>query len=165
MLWASYLRLLLCLSKSRPDSLGPGNQAGSFFLPIIYCQWWRCRGTYASRYSSFLGSPQNGLWDGPRLKGSLLIPHGSYLYTWNKLCLVLHVFLSYISLPSSVTVPARKPYILLRRIFILKAIFPQAYNKWPGMDETCKFWWMSVQVNISCYHCLLCPFSAFLPSF
>lgn len=110
-LWTSYSRL--CLSKSKSDCLGPENQ-GSFF----YCQWWRCRGTYAGRYSSFLESPKNALRDGPTLKTRLLIPHGSRLYMWNKLCLVLRMFTGYIPvLPSVQPALARKPCLLLRHVF------------------------------------------------
>lgn len=95
-----------------------------FFLPIIYCQWWRCRGTYASRYSSFLGSPKNALRDGPTLKTHLPIPRESCLYMWNKLCLVLCVFPGYIPVPPSVQPAlARKPFPSETCIFILKAIF------------------------------------------
>lgn len=77
----SYSRFLLCLSKSRSDSLGPRSLVRIFFsshnlLPVVKMQRY-----VTSRYSSFTGSAKNGLGSGPRLKGGLLIPHGSCLYT------------------------------------------------------------------------------------
>lgn len=118
-LQTSNLGFLLYLSKSRSDSLGPGSHVRVFFfLLVIYCQWCRCRGTYTRRYSSFLGSTKNGLGNGLRLKWGLLIPHGSRLYTWKRLCLVLLVFLGYIFVSSSAQpVSERKSYLLLSHVF------------------------------------------------
>lgn len=164
-LWTSYLRLLLCLSKSRRDSLGNGNRG--FILPIIYCQWWRWRGTYASRYSSFLGPHKNGLRDGPRLNGGLLMHH---VFTYVKQTLSCLTCISGLHLCAAFCAACsrQKAVFTWDICFHSKSFFwffSWTYNKWPEMDETCNFWWTPAQVNTSSYHCLLHPFSAFLSSF